>query len=257
MSRAKLLPYAGGKSRLTPRLLTLIPPHECYVEAFAGGAGLLAAKDPAASRVEVLNDLDTALVNLYRVAKYHVEALQVECAMILRSRQDYTDFAAQEGLTDIQRAARFLFLLLNSFANKRTFDSFGYAASGFKGASGAHLMAHVSRLFDRLSRVTIECLDFQDLFRRYDRPATFFYCDPPYPHRDQPYQCGMTWADHERLAASLRGLKGKWLLSISDEPDVRALYEGFTIEAVEVGYSISRDKSTEKHRGRELLIRNY
>jgi len=257
MTRSKLLPYAGGKSRLTPKLLALIPPHECYVEAFAGGAGLLAAKDPAISRVEVLNDIDRSLVGLYRVAKYHPEALQVECALILRSRQDYSDFAAQEGLTDIQRAARFLFLLLNSFANKRTFDSFGYAATAFKGASGAHLMAHVARLFDRLSKVTIECLDFADLFRRYDRPTTFFYCDPPYPHRGQPYECGMTWTDHERLAAALRGLKGKWLLSISDEPDVRSLYAWATVEGVEVGYSISRDKGIEKHQGRELLIRNY
>lgn len=257
MASKKLLPYAGGKSRLTPRLLSLIPSHDCYVEAFAGGAGLLAAKDPAVSRVEVLNDLDAALVGLYRVAKYHPEALQVECALVLRSRQDYGDFCEQEGLTDIQRAARFLFLLLNSFANKRTFDSFGYAASSFRGASGAHLMAHVARLFDRLARVTVECLDFEDLFRRYDRPATFFYCDPPYPHRGQPYKCAMSWADHERLAAAMRGLKGKWLLSISDEPDVRALYEGFTIDAVEVGYSICRDKEAVKAPGRELLIRNY
>lgn len=257
MTRAKLLPYAGGKRRLTSRLLALMPSHECYVDSFVGGGGLTAAKDPAQSSVEVINDIDRQLVGLYRVAKYHPEALQVECALILRSRADYADFRVQEGLTDIQKAARFLFLLLNSFANRRTFDSFGYTPGAFKGASGAHLMPFISRLYDRLSKVTIECLDFADLFRRYDRPTTFFYCDPPYPHRNQPYAYGMTWTEHERLAGCLRGLKGKWLLSISDEPDVRTLYDGLTIEAVEVGYSISRGKAAAKAPGRELLIRNY
>ena len=100
MTRAKLLPYAGGKRRLTSRLLALMPSHECYVDSFVGGGGLTAAKDPAQSSVEVINDIDRQLVGLYRVAKYHPEALQVECALILRSRADYADFRVQEGLTD-------------------------------------------------------------------------------------------------------------------------------------------------------------
>jgi DNA adenine methylase len=154
-------------------------------------------------------------------------------------------------------AARYLFLLLNTFANRLSFDSFSYSMEGRPGGGSSRMMAHVWRLFDRLERVTIESLDFEELFARYDRPRTFFYCDPPYWLDKAPYKHNLTPADQHRLAACLAGLKGKWLLSLNDRPEVRELYAAYTMEEVGVVYGISRDKGASGQQGRELLIRNY
>jgi len=50
------LPYIGGKNRLATKIISMLPEHTAYVEAFAGGAQVLFHKPP--SEVEVLNDLD-------------------------------------------------------------------------------------------------------------------------------------------------------------------------------------------------------
>jgi len=119
----KLLPYAGGKSHLRAKLLRRMPEHTCYVEVFGGGGALLAAKER--SRTEVFNDLDERLVTLFRVAKHHPEALQLEAGMMLRARAEYDAFRDQPGLTDVQRAGRYLFLLVNTFGNSTQLQSFG------------------------------------------------------------------------------------------------------------------------------------
>lgn len=71
MSAAPIVPWLGGKRRLAERLLALFPPHECYVEAFAGGAALFFLR-PQPAKVEILNDANGELVNLYRVVQHHV-----------------------------------------------------------------------------------------------------------------------------------------------------------------------------------------
>ena len=59
-----IIPWMGGKRRLADRLIPLFPPHECYVEVFAGGAALYFMR-PQAAPVEVLNDINGDLVTLF------------------------------------------------------------------------------------------------------------------------------------------------------------------------------------------------
>lgn len=253
----KLVPYAGGKSLLVPRLLKMVPEHECYVEVFGGGAALLASKRP--SKSEILNDIDRRLTTLYRVAKYHPEALELEFRMTLRSRANFEDFREQAGLTDVQRAARFAFLLLNTFGNRVSLDSFQYATTGRTGAWPAKILAHVQHIYDVLEtrKVTIETLDFEELIDRYDRAHTFFYLDPPYYLPSVPYAFALTEADHERLARRLAKVRGSWLLSYNDVPEVRRLYEGFRTQKVVFRYGISGKAGRPCTQGKEVLIRNY
>lgn len=67
-----IVPWLGGKRRLADRLLPYFPPHQCYVEPFAGGAAMFFLR-PTVADSEVLNDVNGELVNLYRVVKHHLE----------------------------------------------------------------------------------------------------------------------------------------------------------------------------------------
>lgn len=88
-----ILRWPGGKSRMLPRLLPLLPPHTLYCEPFAGGLAVLLAK--GRSPAEVVNDLNGDLVSLYRCAQYHLDALISEVEFTISSRQNLADFKAQ------------------------------------------------------------------------------------------------------------------------------------------------------------------
>ncbi len=114
------LAYMGGKSLLTKEIIKRIPKHNCYCEVFAGAAWLLFKKEE--SDVEIINDINTDLVTLYRVVKHHLEAFIQYLKCILVARDEYHRFMIEEpeSLTDIQRAVRFYYLLRNSYGAKVT-----------------------------------------------------------------------------------------------------------------------------------------
>ncbi len=104
MTTNPFLRWPGGKTRLLKLLLPLIRPHTIFVEAFAGGAALTLAKEP--SKVEVINDINRELVNLYRYAQFHIDALVAEVEFTLNARADLEALIEQPGLTGLQQAAR-------------------------------------------------------------------------------------------------------------------------------------------------------
>jgi len=105
----------------------------------------------------------------------------------------------------------------------------------------------------RLMRVVVENMDWASFVQQYDRPATFFYLDPPY--LDLPfYKHNFEPADFDKMAGLLRGIKGKFLMSLNDRPEIRKIFSGFNIDTVKVPYSVSPKK---RLTGVELLIRNY
>src|SRR5437016_3850758 len=108
------LAYIGGKKRIAKQIITLFPEHTTYVEAFAGGAQVFFHKQPV--RAEVLNDLNGDVVNFFRVCQLHHEEFLRYLNFILVSRRWFALFKAQspESLTDIQRAARFFYLMKNA-----------------------------------------------------------------------------------------------------------------------------------------------
>lgn len=110
-------------------------------------------------------------------------------------------------------------------------------------------------LHSRLAGVTIECLPYGDFIRRYDRPETLFYLDPPYWNCENYYGKGLfTRDDFRQLAALLKTLKGWFILSLNDTPEVRKLFSAFTIETIETRYSCGIDA---REKVGELLISNY
>lgn len=113
-----IIPWIGGKRRLADRIIPQFPAHKCYVEVFAGGAALYFMRPPA--DVEVINDVNGELINLYRVVKNHLEEFVRQFKYALSSR-DVFKWLLQtppHTLTDIQRAARFFYLQQQAFGGK-------------------------------------------------------------------------------------------------------------------------------------------
>lgn len=255
-----LMPWTGGKRLLAHRLAAMIDEHRhhCYVEPFVGAGGVFFVRQ-SRPRAEVINDANRDLVTLFRVLRRHPDALLAELSTALHARAEFERLRAQpsELLTDIERAARFYALQRMSFGGKgRTFG----VDAGTRGGPTARLPmprleTELRAYHARLSRVTIECLDWADLIPRYDRPYTLFYLDPPYVGHETDYGRGLfTPADHGRLATMLRALKGRFILSLNDCETSRALYSWARLEPVDTTYS-GRAKQPAK-RASELIIDN-
>lgn len=190
------LGWIGGKSALRNTILNRFPDKVGrYIEVFGGAGWVLFGRDPDPGQMEVFNDTDGELINIYRCIKYHPEALQKELEGVPDSREFFFDYAAQEhmrGLTDIQRAARSLYLIKISFgSDRKTFATAPKIASNISSSFSAVQL--------RLRKVVIENLDFEHLIRTYDRTDALFYCDPPYVGTESYYRSTFTIDDHIRL----------------------------------------------------------
>ncbi len=259
------LAWVGGKSRLRGEIIRRIPPHTTYVEVFMGAAWVLFGKDPATSKVEVLNDLDGELVNFWRVLK-HRSAEFAECAtMALASRELWKEWAVslrspESGLRDlseIDRAVLFYVVIKCGFGARRVPTSFAAHAMHRPTMRWLDIREEFGAVLARLRNVWIERLDWRECLAKYDSASTFFYLDPPFRcDGSKTYLRKFADADHEALAKALLNLKGKWLLSYNDDPWLAALYarHRVRIERLGITYTLA---ATSPLVCRELLVRNY
>lgn len=111
------------------------------------------------------------------------------------------------------------------------------------------------KLKDRLRNTYIENLSFDEIIKKYDRPHTFFFCDPPY-FETKGYKDKFTEEHHLLLRDILSNIRGKFLLTINDHEKVRAWYKNFNMIETEVGYSVCKDNSGRRNFS-ELIITNY
>lgn len=246
-----LIPWIGGKRRLAKNILPQFSDHMCYVEPFCGAGALFFMKEPA--NVEVLNDINGDLINLYRVVKYHVEPLYSEFKWALTSRQQWNwlQSTPPETLTDIQRAARFLYLQKLAFGGKVDGQAFGTATTAKPRLNLLTLENDLVDMHQRLSNVHVEHLTWQRCIEKYDRPHTLFYCDPPY-WQTGGYGVQFGIEQYEEMAEYMRTIKGKMIISINDHPDMRKVFKDADIKEVETTYSVGGSGRAKK--AGELII---
>lgn len=247
------LAYIGGKNRIASQIIGIFPQHTTYVEVFAGGAQVLFHKEP--SQVEVLNDLDGDVVTFYRVCQSHYEEFLRYMRFVVASREWFDVLQNQDpkSLTDIQRAARFFYLQKNSYAGLVVHRKFGYSVETHARMNPDKLPELIQNTHERLARVQIECLPYQDVLQRYDRPTTLFYLDPPYFGR-KLYRYNFSESDFEELAQRLTKVRGKFVLSLNDLPEVRKLFSQFKFREIHLHYTAQREAGK---RFQELLITNF
>ncbi|WP_088227766.1 DNA adenine methylase [Desulfosporosinus sp. FKB] len=248
--------WMGGKYRLRKTIVKMIPDHICYCEPFGGAGWVLFEKSP--SKVEVYNDINSELVNFFRVVKEKPEEFIQAFDYLLISREIFQKYKALNlsGTSDVKRAVRFYYLLHFSFGALMK----GFMISPLKKPPMTleRVRESITSVKDRLINTIIEKRDVEKILSSYDRSSTFFYCDPPYYGlADYTGQGSKPFSkdDHVRLKECLAKIKGKFLLSINDHPEIRALYSGFNIKEIDVRYSVSRTNKSSF--AKELFISNY
>ena len=251
-----IIPWMGGKRRLADLLIPLFPPHECYVEVFAGSAALFFLR-PQPAQVEVLNDINGDLVCLYRVVQNHLEEFVRQFKWSLSSRQifEWQKMTRPETLTDIQRAARFFYLQHHAFGGKVSGQTFGTATTA-PAINLLRIEENLSAAWQRLSGTYVENLPWLECAERYDRAHTFHYMDPPY-WQTAGYGVDFPFENYERMADFMRRCKGKVMVSINDHLDIRRVFEGFYFETTEIRYTTTNQRHGKAEVTGELIIMNW
>jgi len=251
--------WIGGKKALRELIVALFPLYyERYIEVFGGGGWVLFHKNPG-NDFEVYNDFNGLLVNLYRCVRERPNELMRSLRFVLNSRADFDrvrdSLARDSPADDVERAAQFYQLIRYSYASGLT----SYGSQPHDMWSNFPLIEQAQR---RLAKVVIENKDFEKLIRQYDRPVSFFYCDPPYFETEGYYknvgEAGFRREDHIRLRNALMRAEGKFLLSYNDCNFVRELYDAPGIQ-IEAFTRINNIKQRYDNGAQfpEILIANY
>ncbi|KAA3512593.1 DNA adenine methylase [Agrobacterium vitis] len=247
--------WIGGKRSLAPRLVKMIEamPHQTYAEPFVGMGGVFFRRRQA-PRTEVINDRSGDVVNLFRILQRHYPQFMDTLKFQITSRREFERLKACDPatLTDLERAARFIYLQKLAFGGKVAGQTFGVQHNGSARFNLTRLAPLLEDVHERLSGVVIENLDCLAFINRYDRPGVLFYLDPPYFGCEDDYGKALFGRDQfEVLAGRLKTLQGRFILSINDRPEIREIFVGFPVEGAELTYSVSGGKGTE---ARELIF---
>ena len=253
-----IAPWLGGKRNLAKVIIERIEavPHDCYAEPFCGMAGVFLRRR-LRPKSEILNDINGDIVNLFRVVREHPDELNRQFDWALASRAEFRRLleVPPHTLTDVQRAARFAFLQSLRFGGKASGTSTNFGPHYPNRMRAPRLTAKIALAHKRLQGVHVECLAWDTFMERYDRPFTLFYIDPPYYGHERDYGRGIfAREDFVRLAEMLRQLKGRFVLSLNDRPEVRELFAAFTIDEVTTSYSANA--KSDRRATIELLISN-
>ena len=242
---------------------------------------------PTIDAFEVYNDFDRNLVNLFRCMKVRPMAVIRELGFCnLNSRDDFDvlrkffeheiftdDYLADElELTEIMlppaqaKELKELRLRIEQDYDVRKaamylkLQRYSYSSSGKSFASQPFdirkLFSLIQQLESRMANVIVENQDFERLIRHYDREDALFYLDPPYFSTEDMYPGGFGMDDHKRLRDLLRNIKGRFLLSYNDCPEIRELYKDFEIFDFTRTHSMAQRYEAGKE-FKELLIANY
>ncbi len=250
------IPWIGGKSRLRKYIIPLIPQNaERYIEVFGGAAWVMFGKEKIPGQMEVYNDVNGNLVNLYLQIKNNCAELRKELDW-LQSREIFhryrDDIAMETNLSDVQRAARFWYIIKCSFgANMNSFAT-----------AGKNLVDPADELplyRDRLKNVIIENRDFEQIIKTYDRTTACFFLDPPYVETEMYYKTRLNcfkMADHNRLRTVLKGVKGRFILTYNDSPFIRKMYAEYNIRGVS-RFNLLSPTGENRAEFKEVIITNF
>lgn len=247
--------WIGGKRQLSNRIVSIINdiPHSIYAEPFVGMGGIFFRRTKA-PKSEVINDRSGDVANFFRILQRHYPQFMDTLKFQITSRREFERLKACDPatLTDLEKAARFLYLQRLAFGGKVAGRTFGVNTGGPARFNLTRLAPMLEDVHERLAGVVIENLDWSAFIDRYNRPGTLFYLDPPYYGSEGDYGKELFGRDQFVLIAErLATIKGRFILSINDVPPIREIFAAFTFHEAALTYSVG---SNNGHAARELII---
>lgn len=250
--------WVGSKKQLKKDIIALFPKHITYVEPFFGGGSVYFEKEP--SKVEVINDYDSNVINFYKVLQNDKEELISKIDNSLISRELFLEYrnSKWDNLEPLERAYRFIYILKCSFGGLFRFNQKGECNSPFAGnpspkAKSSLFSKNTEKALKeahlRLKNSIIENGDYKEIVKRYDTKDTLFFFDPPY---DTDYSYGVKF-NYDELLEVCRELKGKFILTLNGE--LKDKFKDFTIIDSEVNYSVTCKSGDNKKS--EIIIMNF
>ncbi len=232
------LRYYGGKFRLGRWIASHFPAHETYVEPFGGACGVLLRKEP--SPVEVYNDLDSGVVNFFRVLRENPRGLFRLLELTPFSREEF-ELAFVRSDDPVEDARRFFVSSWQGFGGSRQ------KTTGWKTQNRLWERSRANQLQEwhdakrnlgcvarRLRGVQIEHADALDVIRKFDGPNALFYVDPPYPTDTRnvswckgAYAFEFSASDHTHLGNLLLRIKGMAIISTYPNEHYDRMFEGW------------------------------
>lgn len=235
--------YIGGKKLLAEAIVARIEavPHKTYAEPFIGMGGVFLRRRWAPP-CEVINDVSRDVATFFRILQRHYPQFLDTLKFQITSRREFDRLMATdpETLTDLERAARFLYLQRLAFGGKVAGRSYGVSVGMPARFDLTRLTMILEAIHERLAGVSIECLSWRDFIDRYDSPDTLFYLDPPYFGSEADYGAGVfARSDFAALADRLGAIAGRFLLSVNDVPETRATFGRFGVEPLKTRYTVA------------------
>lgn len=254
---APIAPYLGGKRLLAKTIVPLLEkiPHNIYCEPFMGMGGVFFRRTQK-PKCEAINDINSEIVNMFRMVEKFPNYLADMLKFKICSRAEFKQMLATPPLllTELERAVRYLYIQKNAFGGKTYSQHFGVSVERAGRFNVERLIPAIQELHQRLAGVYIECLPYQDFIGRYDRADSLFYLDPPYWNNENDYGKGIfSKADFDELARLLKKIKGKFIMSINDVPEIRKIFKAFYIKEVQTTYTTGIQSGKQ---AKELLIGN-
>lgn len=259
-STKPVAPWVGGKRNLAKRLCQLIDQdksHLTYAEPFFGMGGVFLRREQR-PQAEFINDANRDVYNLFRILQEHYAAFLDYLRYQITTQANFERLVQvdPESLTEIQRAARFLYLQRTGFGGKAVQRNFGIGADRPARFNLTTLEPDLAALHDRLASVTVLNSDYSRFIVRCDRPETLFYLDPPYWGTEDYYgKTLFSRDDFTVLADLLKVVRGRFLLTINDLPETREVFREFRQCSVDTVYTFNAKRGGKK--SGEIIVSNY
>lgn len=236
-----------------------IPEHTVYTEAFAGGAAVFFAKQPA--EVEVLNDINGELMNFYQVAKTRFPELKQLIDNTLNSRDlhMYARFIYSYPwhFDPVRRAWAIWVLTKMSFASKID-GTYGYDKTrNHQGKKITNAIENFNQeICNRLQSACIENTTAPHVIKSRDTEKTFHFVDPPYIDTDCGHYKGYTHQNFTNLLELLEAAKGKFMLTMYPHQILDSFIDNNHWAVEEIPKTISVSKYS-RRKQTELMVMNY
>jgi len=254
--------YYGGKQNLSGLIISMMPKHKIYCEPFFGGGAVFFEKHKAG--LEVINDTNQMLINIYTVCRKKFKELQSMVRTTLHSESEFNRardiYRSRMHANDVEKAWA-LWVMANECHAGSLYGGWKFC----NGTAGTHF-GKVFRnkrdyfneqLYERLSEVQISCRDALKVIKNRDSLDTFFYLDPPYPGAVQGHYYGYSEKDLADLLTLLSTTKGQFILSNYWTNALRNAVEKNRWNYKEIKVTTHTAANTKQRESIEVLVYNY